>query len=131
MGDGVETPVRALINSKQMPEPVFAFYLGHLSDGELTIGGVDDTKYSGDFSYVPLSSKDYWSVKLDGLKLNGDAIGSTQKAIVDSGTSLMAGPTEEVSAIAKALNLGSVLGKEYTVDCNAKYSLSWTLAGQE
>jgi hypothetical protein len=129
--DGVRTPVRALVESGKLPEPVFAFYLGNNADGELTIGGVDTAHYTGDFTYVPLSSEDYWSVKLDGLKLNGDAIGSTTKAIVDSGTSLMAGPTEEVKAIATALNLGSVLGKEYTVDCNAKYSLTWSVGGQD
>lgn len=129
--DGVQTPVQALVASGELPEPVFAFYLGNNVDGELTIGGVDKAHYTGDFTYVPLSSEDYWSVKLDGLTLDGKAIGSTQKAIVDSGTSLLAGPTEEVTAIAKALDLGSILGKEYTVDCNKTYTLSYTVGGQE
>lgn len=129
--DGVQTPVQALVASGELPEPVFAFYMGNNVDGELTIGGVDKAHYTGDFTYVPLSSEDYWSVKLDGLTLEGQAIGSTQKAIVDSGTSLLAGPTEEVTAIAKALDLGSILGKEYTVDCDKKYTLSYTIGGQE
>lgn len=129
--DHVQTPVQALVASGELPEPAFAFFLGNNADGELTIGGVDKAHYTGDFTYVPLSSEDYWSVKLDGLTLDGNAIGSTKKAIVDSGTSLMAGPTEEVQAIAKALDLGSILGKEYTVDCNKKYTLSYTIGGQE
>jgi len=129
--DGVQTPVQALVASGELPEPVFAFYLGNNADGELTIGGVDQAHYTGDFTYVPLSSEDYWSVKLDSLALDGNIIGSTQKAIVDSGTSLLAGPTEEVTAIATALNLGSVLGKEYTVDCSKTYTFSFTIGGQE
>jgi hypothetical protein len=129
--DGVQTPVQALVASGELPEPVFAFFLGDNKDGELTIGGVDKSHYTGDFTYVPLSSEDYWSVKLDGITLDGDAIGSTKKAIVDSGTSLLAGPTEEVEAIAKALDLGSILGKEYTVDCDKKYKLSYTVGGEE
>merc|ERR1711988_1886350 len=129
--DHLQTPVQALVASGQLPEPVFAFYLGNNVAGELTLGGVDDAHYTGDFTYVPLSSEDYWSVALDGITLEGKAIGSTKKAIVDSGTSLLAGPTEEVNAIAKALDLGSILGKEYTVDCDKKYTLSYTLGGQE
>merc|ERR1719329_488746 len=129
--DHVQTPVQALIASGELPEPVFAFFLGDNADGELTIGGVDKSHYTGDFTYVPLSSEDYWSVKLDGFTVEGNAIGSTQKAIVDSGTSLLAGPTEEVKAVADALNLGSILGKEYTVDCDKKYTLSYTINGQE
>jgi len=130
--DGVQTPLQALLASGKMTEPVFAFHLGKDgADGELTIGGVNSAHFSGDFSYVPLASKDYWSIKLDGIKLDGSKIGSTTKAIVDSGTSLMAGPTTEVKAIASALNLGSILGKEYTVDCSKKYTLTYTLGGKD
>merc|ERR1712226_1679729 len=116
--------------SGELAEPVFAFYLGNQAAGELTIGGVDSAHYTGDFTYVPLQSKSYWQVSLGGLKLDGDAIGSTPYAIVDSGTSLMAGPTADVKAIANKLGLTSVLGKEYMVDCSKKYSIEYTLAGK-
>jgi len=129
--DGVETPLQALLASGQLPEPIFAFYLGDNTAGELTLGSVDSAHYTGEFAYVPLSDKSYWEVKLDGLMLNGKSVGSTAKAIVDSGTSLMAGPTSDAKAIAKELGLGSILGKEYTVDCNAKYSLTYTLGGNQ
>jgi hypothetical protein len=133
--DGVQTPIQALVASGQLPEPVFAFYMGDLADGELTIGGVNNNHYTGEFAYVPLSSKDYWSVKLDGLHLHSDFvdgyIGHTTKAIVDSGTSLMAGPSEEVKAIASALGLTSILGKEYMVNCTQEYQISWYLGGIE
>jgi len=128
--DGVQTPVQALVASGELAEPVFAFYLGDNTAGELTLGSVDSAHYSGEFSYVPLLEKSYWEVALDAFALNGQKIGSTAKAIVDSGTSLMAGPTSDVQAVAKALNLGSILGKEYTVDCSAKYSLTYTLGGE-
>merc|ERR1711976_451377 len=128
--DGVETPLQAFLASGQLPEPIFAFYLGDNSAGELTLGSVDSAHYSGDFSYVPLLDKSYWEITLDSLALDGKKIGSTAKAIVDSGTSLMAGPTADVKAVADALSLGSILGKEYTVDCNKKYTLTYTLGGK-
>jgi len=129
--DGVQTPLQGLLASGKMKEPVFAFFMGNQADGELVIGGVDKAHYSGSFSYVPLHSEGYWQVNLDGLKLEGKKIGSTPYAIVDSGTSVMAGPTADVKLIASALSLGSIAGKEYTVDCSKKYELAFTLAGKD
>merc|ERR1719201_2441673 len=74
--DGVETPLRALVNSGKLDEPVFAFYLGSGgADGELTIGGVDSTKYTGDFHYVPVvpmipGTTGYWEIVLDDVLVN-------------------------------------------------------------
>merc|ERR1711998_246002 len=52
--DGVTTPLRSLVNSKALDANVFAFYLGSGgAAGELVLGGVDDTKYTGDFNYLP------------------------------------------------------------------------------
>jgi len=129
--DGVQTPVQALVASGELKEPVFAFFMGNNVAGELTIGEVNSQHYTGDFTYVPLQDKSYWQIKLDGLKLNGESIGSTPYAIVDSGTSLMAGPTADVQAIATGLSLTSILGKEYTVDCSKQYQIAYTIAGKD
>lgn len=129
---GVKTPMHALVDSGSLPEPVFAFYLGNNAPGELLIGGVDSKHYTGDFTYVPLSSETYWEVELDGLKIEGSSMSSTKKAIVDSGTSLLAGPTAEVKAIAAKIGAKSVLGKEYTVDCSANIpDFTFALAGKD
>uniref|UniRef100_A0A7S4LNG7 Peptidase A1 domain-containing protein n=2 Tax=Oxyrrhis marina TaxID=2969 RepID=A0A7S4LNG7_OXYMA len=129
---GVKTPFHALVDSQKLDVPVFAFYLGNNAPGELVIGGVDSKHYTGDFSFVPLSSETYWAVGLDGVKLDGSAIGSTKTAIVDSGTSLLAGPSADVKAIASKLGAKSVLGKEYIVDCDTfKSSMTFSLGGQE
>merc|ERR1712050_539256 len=86
----VKTPIQALVDSKQLPEPVFAFYLGNNQPGELVFGGVDPKHYKGDFTYVPLSSETYWEVVLGGVKVGGASVpSSTSRAIVDSGTSLL------------------------------------------
>ena len=49
-------------------------------------------------------------INLDGLKLNGAAVGSTPYAIVDSGTSLLAGTTTDVKSIAAWLSLLTTIG---------------------
>jgi len=129
---GVPTVMKALVESKQLDEPVFGFYLGNNKVGELEIGGVDPKHYSGDFTYVPLCTETYWGVELDGVNLGSEGISNTKMAIVDSGTSLLAGPTAEVKAIAEKLGATSVMGRAYAVDCSkAVPSLTFTLGGKE
>merc|ERR1712151_760059 len=65
------------------------------------------------FQYVPLNAETHWQVHLNNIKVGGDKIGGllkTQNAIVDSGTSLLAGPTGDVNAIAKKLNADTSQG---------------------
>jgi len=123
--DHVETPLRALVNSGKLAEPVFAFYLGSGgAKGELVLGGVNPDHYTGDFSYVPVSSKTYWEIELDGLWAGDEMVGDTTKAIVDSGTSLLAGPVADVKKLAKLVGAHSVLpippfNKEFFINCTS------------
>merc|ERR1719326_265563 len=111
--DGVLTPVHNLINSGELSEPVFAFYLGDSAPGTLIMGGTDSSHYTGDFAYVPLKSEDYWRIELDELKVGGTSMTTCKTAIVDSGTSLLAGPKDDVTKIATKLGAPSVMNKEW------------------
>merc|ERR1712078_412194 len=88
--DGVQTPLRALVESGKLPEPVFAFYLGSGgAQGELVLGGVDPDHYTGDFAYTPVidtapGKVGYWAIKMDDFKVGGNSVTSVRKAIVDS-----------------------------------------------
>merc|ERR1711998_55983 len=96
-------------NSGKLGESVFAFYLGSGGAvGELVLGGVDPDHYTGDFAYTPVidmvpGKKGYWTLAMDDVKMNGDSVTSVRKAIVDSGTSLLAVPTEDMKKIASAV----------------------------
>jgi len=130
--DGVQTPVQALVASGKLAEPVFGFYIGNNKAGELTLGGVNTDYFTGDFTYVPLKDKSYWEIALDSVKLNGDVVDAdTSNAIVDSGTSLMAGPTSVVKGIAKQLGATGILGKEYIIGCNKEFEVAWTIDGKD
>eukprot|EP00928_Gymnodinium_smaydae_P051503 TRINITY_DN3505_c0_g1_i1.p1 TRINITY_DN3505_c0_g1~~TRINITY_DN3505_c0_g1_i1.p1 ORF type:complete len:766 (+),score=190.47 TRINITY_DN3505_c0_g1_i1:168-2465(+) len=122
----IPTPFEAMIEQKLIDEPVFAFYLQDdaSTQGELIIGGIDKSHYTGELFDVPLISETYWEVSLDAMKFGGSpVISSPQKAIIDSGTSLLAGPKEAVDALAKQVGATSVMGKEYVIDCSKKSSL--------
>merc|ERR1712146_678990 len=121
----IPTPFENMIDQKLVAEPVFAFYLQEdaSQQGELVFGGIDKSHYTGDLVDVPLISETYWEVSLDAMKFGGSpVISSPQKAIIESGTSLLAGP-REAAALAKQVGATSVAGKEYVIDCSKKASL--------
>lgn len=140
--DGVETPLRAIVRSHDLTANVFAFYLG--SDGaagELVVGGVNPKHYTGDFAYVPVTDtvpgkRGYWSLKLDAMSVGGKSATSAQKAIVDSGTSLIAVPTKDMAELAKLVGATKVsiippLNREYKIDCDASApAIDVTLGGK-
>jgi saccharopepsin len=132
----IPTPFEQMISQKLISEPKFAFYLPDdaSATGELVLGGVDKSHYTGELVSVPLTNESYWEVSLDGLKYGDSAIvTSSMKAIIDSGTSLLAGPKDMVSKLATAAGATSLMGKEYIVDCSKVSSLpdlSITLGGK-
>jgi len=122
---GIPTAFETMVQQKLIDEPVFSFYLQKdaSAQGQLTFGGVDHSKFDGEIQYVPLTDESYWKVSLEGMKYGSDDITSSVSAIVDSGTSLLAGPKDKVAKIAEAAGATLLAGKEYTIDCSKMDSL--------
>jgi len=103
--DGVKPPFYELVDQGQVQQPVFSFLLNRdASDssngGELVLGGIDPAHHIGDHTYVPLTHEGYWQFLMDGVSVEGGAFcqGGCQ-AIADTGTSLIAGPPEEIDRL--------------------------------
>mmetsp|Transcript_8971 Transcript_8971/g.11880 ORF Transcript_8971/g.11880 Transcript_8971/m.11880 type:complete len:389 (-) Transcript_8971:294-1460(-) len=129
--ENAPTPMHNLVEQGLIEEPLFAFYLGDNSPGELTIGGMDPDHYTGVIHYIPLKSATYWAVELGDFKVGSDSMTSLTTAIIDSGTSLLAGPTSEVEAIAAKIGATKFMAGEYLVDCDAELpDFNFELGGQ-
>jgi len=106
---------------------MFGLFLGATDGavGELSLGGYDSSKFSGSLSWIPLISESYWEVALDGMTLGGNRITNATKAVLDSGTSIMAGPSADVAALATAVGAQPfpLRPSEYTIDCSLIPSL--------
>eukprot|EP00708_Paratrimastix_pyriformis_P003522 GAFH01002304.1.p1 GENE.GAFH01002304.1~~GAFH01002304.1.p1 ORF type:complete len:274 (+),score=103.08 GAFH01002304.1:317-1138(+) len=82
----------------------FAFSFFMTADGGAMVLGGEDPKYrSTDFTYVPLISDTYWAIAMDNIKVGGQAMNFCPngrcKAIVDTGTSLIAGPSDLIAKL--------------------------------
>lgn len=108
-------------------QQLFAFYLSSEADpplpplhaGELIIGGIDSSHYTGEITYEPLTSETYWEITMTGLALGDKSITTNYRAVLDTGTSILAGPKADVAAVAKLVGAKPFLNGEYTVPCKS------------
>merc|ERR1712028_196821 len=121
------TVLHNMIDQKAVDDSVFGFYLSGTSgsDGEMTLGGIDSNHYTGDLTYVNLTQESYWETKLDSLVINGTRMTSATAVILDTGTSILAGPSADVKALAAQAGATPtpINPNEYMIDCKKADSL--------
>ncbi|XP_058481081.1 nothepsin isoform X2 [Solea solea] len=131
----------SMLAQKAVEQPIFSFYLSRKSssnspEGELMLGGTDESLYTGPINWIPVTAKGYWQIKVDSVAVQGMSSFCPHgcQAIVDTGTSLIAGPTSDI------LNLQQLIGAtptnigEFLIDCVRLSSLphvTFVLGGQE
>lgn len=95
-----------LVHDKLIDNAMFGVFLGsNGSDGEITLGGVNERHYTGDFKYVGLVNQDQCDmcIELRAWKV-GDTIIKVQDTIlVDTSMDLFYGPQDAIAKIANAL----------------------------
>ncbi|XP_041955566.1 pepsin A-like [Alosa sapidissima] len=82
-------------------QDLFSVYLtGDSESGSAVLfGEIDSSYYTGSLSWVPLSSETYWQIEMDSVTINGNIVACAGgcQAIVDTGTSLIVGPSSDIS----------------------------------
>jgi cathepsin D len=107
--DKVEPVFQKMVDEGVVKSAIFAFWLDRdesgKEGGELLLGGTDPNHYSGNLTYVPLSSETYWEFKMDSILVGGKKSNYCENcnAIADTGTSLLAGPADMVTELNKQL----------------------------
>jgi hypothetical protein len=111
---------------------LFAFYLGDEEDGELAVGGYDEARMSGDITWVDLLSPAYWLAKMDEVKFGSKTISTGTAGIMDTGTSLIYGPQDQVMTMARMLDAqyAAQVGL-FLIDCETEVpDLEFTVGGK-
>jgi len=118
--DKITPPFQLLLASGQITTNMFAFYLAKDAheDGEMVLGGYNPKHFTGPIHYVPLTQQTYWQVELEYLNLGSTSQTNATKAILDTGTSVLAGPVADVARIAAAIGATAVVpDQEYAILC--------------
>jgi len=90
---------------------VFSFYLSKEKRGEYTsqliLGGFNEKLIDGEIRYYDLKEEYYWSIEMESIRINGKDTGLCNKckAIIDTGTSLITGPSNEILSLLDMINI--------------------------
>ncbi|KAJ3379091.1 Vacuolar protease A [Lobulomyces angularis] len=99
-----KTPLEIMREKKLLKKNLFGVYLS-ADKNEITFGGNDPNHYISEINYVPLFNNNIWAVRFS-FKVNGvterDIYGTT--ALIDTGTSFIAVPTQDLLFISRLLN---------------------------
>lgn len=104
--------------------------------GILTLGGVNTSLYQGSINYIDLKSESYWLIAMDGVRVNGQAVSNSgsDSVAIDTGTSLIGGPSAVVKSIYATLSGASPATGAYTgyyqFPCGMQTNVSLMFGGQ-
>jgi hypothetical protein len=112
---------------------MFGFFLGDNADGELTVGGYDENRISGEITWVDLLMATYWVAPVDSIMFGNVAVSTeVSSGIMDTGTSLIYGPPAIAQSMAESLG-GQYFAQLqlYLIDCNTEIpDLVFTIGGK-
>ncbi|EGO56300.1 hypothetical protein NEUTE1DRAFT_130304 [Neurospora tetrasperma FGSC 2508] len=107
---GTDGFITELVNQKVLQSNIFAVTLGRASDpvneGQITFGGVDPSKYTGDITYTNLAkdNRGAWIIPIDGFGFGGKKVTfQGRTTYIDTGTSFAFGPPADVTALHKLI----------------------------
>ncbi|KAF9512872.1 hypothetical protein BS47DRAFT_1393754 [Hydnum rufescens UP504] len=121
-------------------QPLFAFNLARLDNdpnagrtgpgGTLDLGFLDSKIYTGTITYYNLISETYWLITLGAVVINGKSTSVTGPAAIDSGTTLIYGPTAAVAQVYSTFpqaqpGTGDLTG-HYVYPCASAPTVSFT-----
>ncbi|KAM0987953.1 hypothetical protein ACFX13_012186 [Malus domestica] len=117
---GEATPVWFnMVQQGHMSQEIFSIWLNHdptsKLGGEIVFGGFDWRHFIGDHTYVPISQKGYWQIEVGDVIVADNSTGLCKGgcgAIIDSGTSFLAGPTTIVAQINHAIGADGLASLE-------------------
>ncbi|XP_075152703.1 lysosomal aspartic protease-like [Haematobia irritans] len=125
--DDVVPPFYNMFSQSLVDSDVFSFYLTRAGTatqgGELILGGVDSSLYSGDLTYVDVSDQGYWQFVMDSASISGNSVCSSCQAIADTGTSLIVAPEDAYVTLNELIGGSENDDGQFFVDCSTISSL--------
>jgi len=106
MGEGFNM-VDDIVSQRSLPSNKFSVYLTDEGGSEISFGGYKRSQAASDVLWAPVTRQSYWQIGIDDVTFNNEKTGlcSNCQVAVDTGTSLLAGPSEVVENLGAKLDL--------------------------
>lgn len=122
-----------LYSQRKINHKLFSFYFNKndLSESQIFMGGSLKDRYEGDIYYSKVISNNYWEIKLDDIyygdkKLNLCPSPIQCTAIIDTGTSMIAGPEDVIDVLLSYSNVNKDCSN-YNMLQNLKFEINGIL----
>ncbi|CEH13456.1 aspartic peptidase a1 [Ceraceosorus bombacis] len=138
------TPLWQNVGLSQADE-IFSFFLQREIDsgnpentqygGVFTLGGTNSSLYQGDINWSEVIDESYWLITLGGITLQNNtvSIGNTVNAAIDTGTTLIGGPSSVIADLYSQIPGSSPSTQSegyYNYPCATNVSASVTFGNQ-
>uniref|UniRef100_A0A8U8BA34 Uncharacterized protein n=1 Tax=Geospiza parvula TaxID=87175 RepID=A0A8U8BA34_GEOPR len=120
--DGITPVFDNLVNQSLLQENLFSVYLSREAAGSVVIfGGIDESYFTGPINWIPVSYQGYWQISMDSIIVGSQEVACAGgcQAIIDTGTSLVAGPPSGISSIQSAVGARQGEYGEHSVNCSS------------
>lgn len=108
---GTVTIFDSIISRKVLSWNVFAFYysLNEEETSEISIGSINNKRFTGEITWIPVipQLQNYWLIEVEDILLDGESTGfcySGCRAAIDTGTTLLAAPSEDLFELMERLS---------------------------
>ncbi|XP_069802391.1 cathepsin E [Dendropsophus ebraccatus] len=121
--DGCTPVFDNMIAQNLVEQPVFGVYMNRdpnsSEGGELVLGGYDISRFSGQLNWVSVTVQGYWQIQVDSILVGGNVAFCSEgcQAIVDTGTSMITGPSSDILQMQGYIGATDTDG-EYGVSCS-------------
>ncbi|OMJ74597.1 hypothetical protein SteCoe_26458 [Stentor coeruleus] len=98
----------SMMSHHSLDNNLFTFYYSENESSEVAFGGIDYSKFEGEILWNEVIEEYYWVIIIDDIKIGGKSLGLCPngcKAAVDTGTSFLTAPPEEMKVLAKEFDL--------------------------
>jgi cathepsin D len=125
---------QTLVSEGKTTAGSFSFKLS-TSGSELFLGGTNPAKFTGSFTFAPVTTVGFWQVNLAAASVGGKALVSNLQGIIDTGTTLIVGDTATVNTFFKSITgakdaTNTVGAGFFTGPCNSIPTVSLTFGGK-
>ncbi|KAM8783592.1 chymosin-like [Rhynchonycteris naso] len=115
-----------MMSKHLVAQDLFSVYMSRNGPGSmLTLGAIDPSYYMGSLHWIPITVQEYWQFTVDSVTVDGVVVACNGgcQAILDTGTSMLVGPSSDILNIQKAIGATQDQFGMFDINCGSLSSM--------